>query len=159
VAFSNNTLRKRGWTTQELNLAPRILWLSSVGAVWTCPKENRAYTGATNRAGTRPRFLGDMKARWIDLLESYSATTLSFSEDRLPALSGICKYVDPNASDQYLAGFWLSSMPRALFWGSGGPQSAACKDMSLPSWSPLAIGRAISHKAHWLALVMRMYPV
>ncbi|RDW63571.1 hypothetical protein BP6252_11116 [Coleophoma cylindrospora] len=149
-----NVLRRRGWTTQELSLAPRILWLGPSGAVWSCRTEDRGYWGATPYRSDVGKFHARMKNNWNQLLVSYSTTALSFPEDRLPALSGICKFLDPDASDQYLAGIWLSSLSDGLFWLVNNMVSPRAdvtryKDMSLPSWSPLATGQIITYQTSW----------
>ncbi|PMD37732.1 HET-domain-containing protein, partial [Hyaloscypha variabilis F] len=116
---SKSILKTRGWTTQELSLSTRTLWLSPLGAVFSCRKENRGYWGKTaNYNGDIAQFQESMRSlsSWNKLLWRYTTTELSYADDKLPALSGICKYIDPDTTDQYLAGIWLSSLSRSLFW-------------------------------------------
>ncbi|KAF5640401.1 heterokaryon incompatibility protein [Fusarium sp. NRRL 25303] len=98
-----------------------------------------------------------MKSRWwFSFIEEYSQRALTFSSDRLPAISGIIHACKPPPGEVYLAGIWKSRLPEALLWrvtkrtentegpivahmvdGTNGKSSAIVTQQSYvaPSWS------------------------
>jgi len=71
---------------------------------------------------------------------------LSFPDDRLPAISGLCKYMDPHGKDEYLVGIWKSSFGNGLGWYIPriGPITTSTQIPSgMPSWSPFSTGRSV----------------
>ena len=74
---------------------------------------------ASSNAGER------MVDLWEGIVQEYSACALTYSRDKLPALSGIAKLFLSNSSrppplngneERYLAGLWWSCIPRLLCW-------------------------------------------
>ena len=101
---------------------------------------------------------------WSRLLEKYSTTTITFSTDRLVALSGLAQIMSEALEDEYVAGLWKSILPSQLLWrvgqftpGSildvGEEPDTALKDRAnpsalrirlAPSWSWASVEGAIS---------------
>ena len=54
---------------------------------------------------------------WDAACRDYSRRKLTYQTDKLPALSGLARHFGSRCrEDSYLAGVWLSQLPRALFW-------------------------------------------
>lgn len=86
---------------------------------------------------------------WQFIVTTYAERALSFHSDKLSALSGIAKYLEPSLGPTYLAGLWRNQcMVAQLAWGASSPSipKAPCK-YKTPSWSwavtdqPLVFGR------------------
>ncbi|KAK5160992.1 hypothetical protein LTS14_000786 [Recurvomyces mirabilis] len=100
---------------------------------------------------------------WTDLIETYSALSITYPKDRLPAIAGIAAAtrVRRQASGippgRYLAGLWESTFMHDLLWqvdpplvrNSRGQRYASPlprpKDYIAPSWSWLSILDPIYH--------------
>lgn len=159
-------LNSRGWVFQERALSPRIVHFAKDKVFWECwslkasevfpgglPDKAMASEGVLDfgfdkNIGIDPAIFDvqTIKARWVQLVEVYSATSLSFAEDRLLALSALAKRfcsamrMDPS---EYLAGMWRDELPQSLIWiqeqipGRSGP-TATGLDLQMryaPSWS------------------------
>lgn len=142
AGFPECPLSRRGWVTQELSLAVRVLWMFEDCAKWSCSAGNFSQSGFSGGISTFQLFRLQMRLHWYTLLTAYAGTELSFVGDRLPAISGICKYIDPNDEDQYIAGIWRQSISRGLIWRGG---DATHPVNNLPSWSPLSCIRGCSY--------------
>lgn len=77
-------------------------------------------------------------------METYSEAALTFASDKLPAISGIAREIQHKLQDKYLAGLWLSDIPRGLTWNNESYRERnyfdrEVKDSALPyvapSWS------------------------
>ncbi|KAL2071990.1 hypothetical protein VTL71DRAFT_11333 [Oculimacula yallundae] len=64
----------------------------------------------------KPSILRNMLISWYDILYDYTRRDLTFSNDRLVAISGIANIIGSCLQDQYFAGLWRRDMPRALLW-------------------------------------------
>ena len=53
---------------------------------------------------------------WYYIVEKYSRRSLTFSKDKLPAISGIASLLGEAIHERYLAGLWESELPLALCW-------------------------------------------
>ncbi len=82
----------------------------------------------------------DLMREWDTACRDYSRRKLTYQTDKLPALSGIARHFGSRCQeDIYVAGVWLSQLPRALFWNV--PTRERPKDRppptesGAPSWS------------------------
>ena len=88
---------------------------------------------------------------WIqDIVGEYSGRRLTFSRDRLVALSGVAHEYQRIWGGDYLAGLWRADLERTLCWTkefSTGPCTrSATREYRAPSWSWAAIdGRIAQH--------------
>ncbi|KAF2786793.1 HET-domain-containing protein [Melanomma pulvis-pyrius CBS 109.77] len=53
---------------------------------------------------------------WYQIVKTYSETSLTFSSDKLPALSGVAKFFQNGPRNTYLAGIWKAHLPHGLAW-------------------------------------------
>ena len=58
----------------------------------------------------------DVKTHWEELVQRYSKRRLTFPSDKLPALSGIAKQLQPLLGPGYFAGLWEQDLLHGLFW-------------------------------------------
>jgi hypothetical protein len=136
-------LHRRGWVLQERLLAPRVLHFSSQQLVWECrklvaaekyPKGLPPFLSRSANAlfknmdpheyGAYFRELGDedrdpktfVYDLWEEIVRVYSSSLLTFSDDKLVALSGIAKQLQDKLNDRYIAGLWMNFLPSQLLW-------------------------------------------
>ncbi|KAF8850965.1 hypothetical protein BDZ45DRAFT_556941, partial [Acephala macrosclerotiorum] len=156
----SNVLESRGWTFQELTLAPRILvilWFTAAELGWQClaetacecdpeptmeyvPIKSSAIRSALHKSNI------DWKYTWRQLVEEYAQRKLTRQTDRLPALSGLAKAVQRRlqSNDEYLFGLWRSDLDRQLLW------STACKYPSLaPDCSRIELAHGDDYVPSW----------
>jgi hypothetical protein len=79
-------------------------------------------------------------------VEDFSQRNLTCSEDRLPALAGIVRYLKGFLQDDYLAGTWRKNLVEHLTWSvhSGfGKQDGHKPCLTAPSWSWASVNRAV----------------
>ncbi|KAK0739352.1 heterokaryon incompatibility protein-domain-containing protein [Apiosordaria backusii] len=77
---------------------------------------------------------------WVRAVECFTALSLSFPRDKLPALSGVAKQIKRRLrpDDEYLAGLWRSTLLPDLCWWSVG-QKQVPQRWRGPSWSWVSI--------------------
>ncbi|KAK4679738.1 hypothetical protein QC764_206790 [Podospora pseudoanserina] len=82
---------------------------------------------------------------WGRAVECYTALSLSYPRDKLPALSGVAKQIQRRLrpDDEYLAGLWRSTLLPDLCWWSVGYQQAPQRWRG-PSWSWVSIDGPIA---------------
>ncbi|KAK8123182.1 hypothetical protein PG984_011852 [Apiospora sp. TS-2023a] len=161
---SHSLINMRAWVLQERLLSPRVIHFGTQQLFWECctkdaaeiypdgmptkgyPSVDRIKNLAPNcivGAKTSPDKIASYEA-WASIVKRYTACSLTFSSDKLVALSGIAKAVRSILDDEYIAGMWRRYLERELLWISGlgpGPDDPATPDIPYraPSWSWAAI--------------------
>jgi hypothetical protein len=123
----------RGWVLQERVLSPRVVHFSKTQVYWECrdfraceafPDEELINEGCRDDvivkrlpANTISSDDND-KAEdyWIHLTQKYATCDLTFSTDKLIALSGVAHEVHKRRPSTYLAGLWSRDLLRGLTW-------------------------------------------
>ena len=164
-AFADMPLMKRAWVVQELLLAPRILHLGGTQLFWECYElkacetfseglppnlqhtsiSRAAIGGLLNNAGCRSGGIesgsktnpkDDLWKLWKGIAELYSTRRLTYTSDKLVALSGIAKLMEQALDDQYCAGLWRKRLVTQLFWSCEEEElRPRPKPYRAPSWS------------------------
>lgn len=133
----------RAWTLQEDLLSRRQLRFGTRQTSWICYCSQKIYEDfdgwiwadleyaettmakekQVGRLGTILRQPDDCiesvevaRAYWYDMVEAYSRRTLSFQEDRLPAVSAVSRRLARVLGYEYWCGIWRSSAPWELLW-------------------------------------------
>lgn len=132
----------RGWTLQETLVSKRLLTLGSFQLSWQCATGNWNESGTSLRAvdymaeefpcpslhypiplydGGRANLRADSRSGigvWGELVRTYCHRSLTLPKDKLPAISGLAKWMSrtSHAGDRYVAGLWWSQMPNCLLW-------------------------------------------
>jgi len=151
----------RGWCFQEQLLSPRTLYFTNDVVYFECRVaqnlEDNAYDmpyplwipWIQQPDSKRPQVVappfrepkGSESNRvpytnWYWVAERYAERNLTFSDDRLPALSGLARRMAQFSKDKYLAGLWLGDITAGMLWY---PKNHSCmKALSTyraPSWS------------------------
>jgi hypothetical protein len=92
----------------------------------------------------------DVHRIWLDIEEEYSMLAITKESDRLPALSGLAKFLSQKFQALYLAGLWESNLAIGLLWHRCSLSYSSCfrnKLSNVPSWSWASIVR-IHQSAH-----------
>jgi Heterokaryon incompatibility protein (HET) len=175
--YQKGALEERAWTFQEVQLSRRILRVGGEELAWQCREckrregnplaktvHDRQATGTSfgTRALDDPDRLknGNPFILWYQLVQQYLTRSLSFSEDKLPAFSGMASHFaailrerrSQTTGDQerhssgYVAGLWEEDLLHGLLWrtithlGHHVPYRA-------PSWSWAAFESKIVYHA------------
>lgn len=122
-------LSKRAWTLQEELLGSRCIFFTGKELLWKCyeaqkcecmqeDNENKL-TGRRRKSLWETAISSDSAKRfgaWRSLMAYYSRRQITYESDRLPAISGMAKYMLSNGAGEYLAGMWKEDLCEALTW-------------------------------------------
>lgn len=136
----------RAWTLQEDVLSRRQLRFGTKQTSWVCHCSQKPYEDfdgwfwadleyerRRRRFSTHPEIgslgrilrqpdlvesVDEARKDWYSLVENYSQRTLSFQEDRLPAISAVSRRMARvlGDEDEYWCGIWKSNAPWELMW-------------------------------------------
>lgn len=145
----------------KLHRARRILHFTEHEVFWECRATSPSFRSETYPQGSplSRDYLGQAKLplqdissksiadnsqlelAWDAACHGYSRRKLTYQTDKLPALSGLAHHFGLRCQeDTYVAGMWLSQLPRALFWNvpvRGRPVEGSPRS-DIPSWSWLS---------------------
>ncbi|KAI2470206.1 heterokaryon incompatibility protein-domain-containing protein, partial [Annulohypoxylon bovei var. microspora] len=161
--FEGEPLLSRAWVLQERILSTRNLYFGSKQVFWECFETsccetvpNSSLAGESYSLPHRsksseyawkpliqPKEAGSMafSTDWLDVICTYSQCNLTFSCDKLVAISGLAKRMENmmrtdhgHGHDTYLAGLWEHTMPQSLLWA---PKTRGHRVLPYraPSWS------------------------
>ena len=88
---------------------------------------------------------------WHDLMTEYSECSLSYSSDKLMAISGLAKRVLSLTlwpDTDYLAGMWRKDLPRGLLWETRRIARETEKLRGIPSWSWASVSGHYTERFH-----------
>ena len=88
----------------------------------------------------------DIYGMWHRIVGSYSRREISYSEDKLPAISAVAVEFARLSKDQYLAGSWRTNLPRDLLWSTPSPITHRPGTWRAPTWSWASIDDAILYE-------------
>ncbi|KAH8596164.1 heterokaryon incompatibility protein-domain-containing protein, partial [Bisporella sp. PMI_857] len=153
----NSSWPTRGWTFQEYHLSTRLLFFGRSRIHFLCENnqtsenaaDDRHYDSLFSDIVMSQESGNDTTMRmyewWREVLPLYAGRNLTIPKDKLPAISGLAKYVAVASNDSYLAGLWKGDLLRELLWT---PTSTALRGLKThlqaldspnpyiaPSWS------------------------
>lgn len=162
------SLASRGWVFQEREFARKTLLIHNVGALWVCrssthsawPTVLRGLLGSEredNPSGCiqtyREVFVQRLRQHkittddWLRAIRIYSATGLTYAQDRLIAISSVAARVQSLGRDRYLAGIFEDDIARQLAWESISSYQSEPPNVYLaPSWSWASTNRAVEYR-------------
>jgi hypothetical protein len=158
----NNDLGSRACVFQELLLAPRTLHFTTQQLVFDCRSSmvcetfpesfhNGVRTIPALKAGRWHHFdvpTATIADKWATVVHSYSKKTVTFSRDKLIALSGVARLFAKKFGTTYLAGMWKEDLARQLAWQADEPSRITIRD-HMPSWSWASIDSEVTiHRDH-----------
>jgi hypothetical protein len=149
----DNPLMGRGWVIQEKMLSRRVVRFGNEQLSWKCAKNHASETyplglpSATADRGIEvysPRSCLDFIStewNWSEIVEKYSATSLTKTKDMLPAIAGVVERVCQNRKTSYIAGLLEDQLPVALLWCRLEPDVEYLRALTMadpyraPTWS------------------------
>ena len=141
-------LNRRGWVVQERFLSPRTVHFGIDQMFWECrelaacevfrdgipqalePRNTKRefpvvpFHGPFYHMMSGQPVIGDGKAvfeslrAWSSVLRSYSASELTVAQDKLIAIAGLARYLQPMLNSDYVAGLWKRFLLSQLLWSS-----------------------------------------
>lgn len=142
----NGPVNTRGWVLQERLMSPRVLHFCHDQVGWECACHNISQTATSdkkqisNTTGNDSRYhdiIAGIQRRMLDandgtdgvcpttyspidlwdaVVNAYTKTTVSFSKDKLVALSGLAKIIFKETKCAYVAGLWRTHLASQLLW-------------------------------------------
>ncbi|KAI2622192.1 HET-domain-containing protein [Hypomontagnella submonticulosa] len=125
-ALHRDTVRQepiitRGWTLQESILATRAIYYSTEELQWQCISTRSCECQLPLRDFQAPKFDAKQNQReileqWKSIVLMYTQRQLTYTKDKLPAMSGICQSIHRRTGWKYLAGLWEDRLIFHLLW-------------------------------------------
>ena len=132
---NRSLLSTRAWIFQERFMSRRILHITSEQMMWECRSCHIAESAPSSLQNGAPWLEGLVKTLrgvilsqsalmdyWPRLVEEYTQRKLTLGKDKLPALSGLAKYIatrtKDSTSEDYIAGMWSENLKTDLLWES-----------------------------------------
>ena len=162
-------LTRRAWVLQERLLAPRVLHFGKRQLLWECnelraceiyprgmmPAADPLSEGPSDeflkrslatvlQGGLDNSLTSQMHRAWNGIVQHYTKCNLTMSKDKLVAISGIVKRLQPLFKTDYLAGLWRHGLLEQLLWHvESYDQSRRPLEYRAPSWSWASIDAPI----------------
>lgn len=126
----------RGWVLQERLLSPRVLHFAPEELSWECQESTACEcSGLVTENSPTPNYCSQLKLyhsyaawallderqlreRWHNLVEEYTALKLSYEQDIFPAISGLAKEFNRVRKSSYFAGLWGTTILYDLLWNA-----------------------------------------
>jgi hypothetical protein len=119
-------LSQRGWVVQERLLSPRTIHFATP-VFWECREliacetypnglDRRRMTATEKIWSTIPIAPQHTLKWWNDVVNTFQTGALTRPEDKLVAISGVAKALQPVFQDEYLAGIWRKQLLPGLLW-------------------------------------------
>ena len=148
-SVARSPLAGRASSLQERLLAPRNLFFSNTEIFWGCKVRdaNESFPEGTPHFSDRHIFhleKGPLSPNWNTIVNIYTSGELTFSEDKLVAISGIARAVQQETHDQYLAGLWRKDIEFQLCWCTTRRRSKSM-NYRAPSWSWASVDGMVSN--------------
>jgi hypothetical protein len=147
-------LSTRAWALQERALSVRTVHFGTQQIFWECvcqdstevfpswaaeheygyesPKSVLKPIAETTREKVQ---MSSEMSRWIGIVSTYSGCSLTYSKDKLVAISGIAKFMRTSMGCRYLAGLWDRDLEHQLLWEVVRNRPKAKDTTRAPSWS------------------------
>ena len=120
-------LSERAWTLQENALSARMIHFADAEIVWECHSEMLSEDGHPIRNNSHGLIQElqrgveqDPENCWRLFFRAYSERSLTFLDDKLPAIAGIAAHFQQRTGFHYLAGLWKETLMVDLVWVSWG---------------------------------------
>jgi hypothetical protein len=160
----NAPLYQRGWAFQELVLSPRSIHFREHQLYWKCHSSLRSEDGTldeiekkyghssffTGSGGERIDFSDPVSSTdtWWRWVANYTTRSLTRSEDRVAAITGMIHYFQRVTGDTPILGLWERTFICDLYWSAIG--KAENSQLTGPSWSWFSHPRQpICHRGNW----------
>ncbi|KAF2197480.1 HET-domain-containing protein [Delitschia confertaspora ATCC 74209] len=141
----------RAWTLQKRMLSRNILNFGSRDLWWVCQSavvhDNGHDTLANPPQGGHHLLHTNSNSleSWRSVVQDYTSRFLTFSSDKLPAISGVAEEYAKIFSWTYLAGLWQFCLPSELLWSKVRSDISRPPLQRAPSWSWASVDGEINH--------------
>lgn len=163
TVLREDPIHKRAWTLQEFLLSTRYINLGQPTIFWYCKQvhwkqmmsfkpqsqglshpEIPSETGLVTHVDRGGAF-----AEWRAIVHNYTYRSISRTEDRLVALSGLANdlWLRRNKQDEYWIGLWKSTITMDLVWSTFKDVSIP-PDPTLPSWSWVSHQKPVTYHSN-----------
>jgi hypothetical protein len=145
--IGDSPVHTRGWVLQERLLSPRNLHFGQHMIYWEC----RHTVAAENRVPEKQSFDSSLFhgaedihgyiIKWTRTIEQYSAASLTYSTDKLVAISALAREFQQvirkktKSECKYLAGLWSHTLAQQLLWYPTTPSYTERLNHGTPYWS------------------------
>jgi hypothetical protein len=153
----NSPLARRAWVFQEQMLSQRIIYFAQSQLFWECAhcrlsEDNWPQKQASRiypiLSYTAPMTTDEVLRGWYsDALHTYSARSLTYSTDKLVAISAAAKATYLNRHVDYFAGLWKDCIIPGLLWRRSGP-GRKIRSYGCPSWSWASQESSVNYSNH-----------
>jgi Heterokaryon incompatibility protein (HET) len=161
-------LLQRRWVVQERILAPRMLHFTSTQVFWECFEKVACEVFPTGFPKQRSdiekyfhkrHFVGSM---WPEVVELYSKCKLTYSEDKMVAISGLAQHIKFQTNREYVAGLWREGLESQLCWRRRDPRQQRPPLYRAPTWSWASIDGWVRHvpvsgAEHYYIKILEVY--
>lgn len=151
---SRSNWHKRGWVLQERLLSRRLIYFTKEKLSWSCFTKSGDEEGGDPKDFARTSLLPVRRgsdpptfATWQRIISDYQDCQLTFSKDRLAAISGISARLEAYFSCKIYAGILHHSPDDAvenLLWYARKTSLRSFNEFHAPSWSWVALYGEIS---------------
>ena len=144
---SDYPLEDRAWCFQERILSTRIAHFTKDELVWECNGfircECEGIIPGEHSRTLREKFRQVMTetdtqrriTAWMEVLVEFCARRLTYESDRLPALASLARALQEKGFGDYIAGCWITELPRQLLWYRPTARAKSMRPYRAPSWS------------------------
>ncbi|PWY62351.1 HET-domain-containing protein [Aspergillus eucalypticola CBS 122712] len=154
----------RGWTLQEALCSPRLLLFGTrmmhMLVVPVRRSQDMSFDEVSQPWGQNrdldklSRLIILSPSGWRNMIQGYSARHLSYSRDRLPAISALARYFSSHTDSKYLAGIWSDELETDLLWAPHGLTTLKSfltppKEYLAPTWSWVSQSNPVSWPRHY----------
>jgi hypothetical protein len=116
--LTETPLASRGWALQERILPRRTVFFGQTQVFWECNELQACEIFAHHYPPEiRPEKLWPITTKGLkNIVASYSRCNITFSRDKLVALSGLAKLMQQESGIEYVAGLWRKNLESQLRW-------------------------------------------
>jgi hypothetical protein len=140
IVLGDTKLSTRAWVLQERLLSPRMLHFFPEELVWSCSTHTRCecryQVGVSSPSIFRTRkasaedqgqlirdlvrefLIRDLAREWPKIVMQYTSKDITYTSDRLPAISGLARRMAEQIDRHYFAGLWEFDMSYGMLWFS-----------------------------------------
>jgi hypothetical protein len=142
-SLADMPLMERGWTLQERLLPKRNLHFTKTQAFWECHQRIACeafpdnFPASLTYADVYLEKRPISRAMWGWIIEQYARCNLTYSADRMVAISGLARHIHFQTHDQYVAGMWRDGLERQLCWKAVGSGYKGARRAPTWSWASL----------------------
>lgn len=123
------------------NTSSKNLHFTSTQVFWECfenvacevfPKGFPEQRSDIEKYFDKKHFVGSM---WPEVVELYSKCKLTYSSDKMVAISGLAQHIELQTNREYVAGLWREGLESQLCWRRRDPRQQRPPVYRAPTWS------------------------